>query len=55
MNRVRVQTWNFKNEPVDDVTVDMWNLDEMIQQIYAKFSDGWNLKKIVLEKVKVKV
>ena len=40
MNRVRVQSWNFKNEKIDDVTVDMWNLDEFIQQVYTRFSGG---------------
>jgi hypothetical protein len=52
MNKVRVQTWNFQNELVDDKLLDVWTgLDDFLEDVYTRFSGGWQLKKIIIEKV----
>ena len=52
MNKVRVQTWNFQNELVDDKLLDVWTgLDDFLEDVYTRFAGGWQLKKIIIEKV----
>jgi hypothetical protein len=53
MNKVRVQTWNFKGEIIDDKTLDVWTgLEDFLDDVYTRFS-GQTLKKVSFEKVKV--
>jgi hypothetical protein len=53
MNKVRVQTWNFRNELVDDKLLDVWTgLEDFLEDVYTRFSGGWQLKRIVIEKVR---
>ena len=52
MNKVRVQTWNFHDEIVDDRVLDVWTgLEDFLDDVYTRFS-GQQLKKIVIEKVR---
>jgi len=52
MNKVKVQTFNFKDQKVKDETVDFWSLDEVLENVLLQFAEGWLIKKIILEKVK---
>jgi hypothetical protein len=55
MNKVRVQTWNFRDEIVDDKLLDVWTgLEDFLEDVYTRFSGGWQLKKIIIEKVRIK-
>jgi hypothetical protein len=52
MNKVRVQTWNFRDEIVDDKTLDVWTgLEDFLDDVYTRFS-GQTLKRVSFEKVK---
>jgi hypothetical protein len=54
MNKVRVQTWNFRDELVDDKTLDVWTgLEDFLESVYLRFSDR-QLKKFSVEKVRTK-
>jgi hypothetical protein len=47
----RIQTFNFKNEPVDDVVCSVWDSDELLERVFRDFGTN-RLKKVVIEKVK---
>lgn len=50
--KVRVQTWNFKGEVVDDKILDVWTgLEEFLDDVQVRF-EGQTLKKVMFEKVK---
>jgi hypothetical protein len=52
MNKVRVQTWNFKDEKVDDKVLDVWTgLEDFLDDVYTRFN-GQTLKRVSFEKVK---
>jgi len=52
MNKVRVQTWNFKGEIVDDRVLDVWTgLEDFLDDVYTRFS-GQTLKRVSFEKVR---
>jgi hypothetical protein len=52
MNKVRVQTWNFRDEIVDDKTLDVWTgLEDFLDDVYTWFS-GRTLKRVSFEKVR---
>lgn len=54
MNRVRVQTWNFHDEQVDDKILDTWTLDQFLEDVYMRFLGGWQIKRVLIEKVGAK-
>lgn len=52
MNKVKIQTYDFKDQLIDDKILDIWTgLEEFMEDIYAKFLAGWQIKRIVIEKV----
>jgi len=52
MNKVRVQTWNFRDEIVDDQVLDVWTgLEDFLDDVYTRFS-GRTLKRVSFEKVR---
>jgi len=54
MNKVRVQTWNFRDEIVDDKLLDVWTgLEEFLESVYIRFSEK-QLKKFSVEKVRIR-
>ena len=52
MNKVRVQTWNFRDEIVDDRVLDVWTgLEDFLDDVYTRFS-GRTVKRVSFEKVR---
>ena len=52
MISVRIRTFNFKNELIDDKTCDFWvDLDEAIEVVLVDLASS-KLKRVEIEKVK---